>query len=112
MFVKAPRLSPGNLSKALLKAREAQIIFVKPDLVSEATWENDGRHGMDMLNERCEGNISPGVDIDSVVFEICSRLAPVQTGMKTKMIAKIDGIMDQVIETNQLRMGFKRARTE
>lgn len=87
MFVKAPRLSPGNLSKALLKAREAQIIFVKPDLVSEATWENDGRHGMDVLNERCEGDIFPGiisVDIDSVVFEICSRLAPVQTGMKTK----------------------------
>ena len=55
--------------------------------MSEATWENDGRHGMDVLNERCEGDISPGiisVDIDSVVFEICCRLAPVQTGMKTK----------------------------
>ena len=80
MFVKAPRLSPGNLSKALLKAREAQIIFVKPDLVSEDTWENDGRHGMDMLNERCEGNISPGVDIDSVVFEFVQNWLPCRLG--------------------------------
>lgn len=86
MFVKAPRPSLGNLSKALLKAREAQTILVKPDLVSEDTWENDSRRGMDVLNERCEGDISPGIisiDIDSVVFKICSRLAPVQTGMKT-----------------------------
>ena len=41
MFVKAPRLLLGNWSKALLKACEARIIFVKPDLMSKDTWEND-----------------------------------------------------------------------
>jgi hypothetical protein len=65
--VKVPP-SLDSWSKALLKAREAQTIFVKPDLVSEDTWEKHGRRGMDVLNERCEGEISPAIifiDIDS-----------------------------------------------
>lgn len=73
IFVKVPKLSLGSWSKALLKAREAQTILVEPDLVSEDTWENDSRRGMHALNERCEGEISPGftfIDIDPVVSDI------------------------------------------
>jgi hypothetical protein len=68
IFVKVLRPSLDSWSKALLKAREAQTILVKPDLVSEDTWEMHGSHGMDVLNERCEREISPGIifiDIDS-----------------------------------------------
>jgi len=50
MFVKAPRPSLDSWSKAHLKAREAQTIFIKPDLASENTWEKDGRRGMKALN--------------------------------------------------------------
>jgi hypothetical protein len=44
---------------------------------------------------RCEGDISPGVisididSIDSVVLKIRSKLAPVQTGMKTIRLSKL-----------------------
>ena len=48
-------------SKAVLKVREAQTILVNLDLLSEDTWESDSRCGMEMLNERCEGDISPGI---------------------------------------------------
>ena len=66
--MKVPRPSLDSWSKTLLKAREAQSIFVKPDFVSEDTWERHGRRGMDALNERYERERSSGIifiDIDS-----------------------------------------------
>jgi hypothetical protein len=83
--VKVPRPSLDSWSNALLKAREAQAILVEPNLVSEDTWEKKSRRGMHVLNERCEGEISPGItsiDIDSIVSDIYGRLAPLKTGMK------------------------------
>lgn len=91
IFVKVPRLSLDSWSKALLKAREAQTILVEPDLVSEDAWENDSRRGMDALNERCEGEISPGItliDVDSVASDIYGRLALLKTGMTIVRISK------------------------
>ena len=46
---------------------------------------------MHVLNERCEGEISPGItfiDIDSAVSDIYGRLAPLKTGMKIIRISK------------------------
>jgi hypothetical protein len=89
--VKGPRSSLDSWSKALLKAREAQAILVKPNLVSEDAWEKNSERGMHALNERCEEEISPRItfiDIDSVVSDICGRLAPSRTGMKMIPIPK------------------------
>jgi len=55
IFVKVPRPPLDSWSKALLKAREAQAILIRPDLVSENAWETDSRRGMHAMNERCEG---------------------------------------------------------
>jgi hypothetical protein len=46
--------------------------LVEPNLESEDKWEKNARRGMDALNERYDGEISPGIvfiDIDSVVSE-------------------------------------------
>ena len=91
VFVKVPRPSLDSWSKALLKAREAQAILVEPNFVSEDAWEKNSRCGVHVLNERCEGEISPGItfiDIDSVVSDIYGRLAPLKTGMKIIRISK------------------------
>jgi hypothetical protein len=91
MFVKSSRPSLFNWSTALLKAREAQSVSVKPNFASENTWEEDCRRGMDTLNERCDGEISPGIifiNVNSIVSNVCSRSALIQIGMKVIQFAK------------------------
>jgi len=79
------RPSLGKYSKALLKAREAQTILIKPDLTNEDTWQKDDRNGLDALNERCKGEISPGIifiDFNSAASDTCQKSVLEQTGVK------------------------------
>jgi hypothetical protein len=97
-------------NKALLKAREAQAILVKPDFVSEDTWEKHGKRGMGALNERCERR-SLLDHFDWYLF--CSLKHLLKIGSladwdEDDSNIEIGGIMDQVIEAHRSGVDLKR----
>jgi len=81
--------SLDSWSKALLKAREAQDILIKPNLTSEDTWEKESRRGINALNESLKYLLKTGTleDWDEDTLNL--------------------GVMEQVLEAQRKRSNRK-----